>query len=275
MIDKRYIIKENGTYELDLYDYDGIKVDVPALTSKNIDFIEGVIRLDSNYKNDSDINKAPDPSQDLTVDFENITNKYIGSIAYWFGQMKQGEDFNKCLKGVIVAIDRTNSTHLEASEDGRQTMFEIIVNKCQNVYDLMCELDKVNADGTVLPASLIIEMSNGIKASGKEGFWRNLSFASKFFAYADLNLNNKTRYSKYDNIVSNHLHYYVEIILNDKAFITRHIKLNNKSSDDNILSVYNTYASYIGKIINEANKNCTVNNLNRNTFDHLVWYGFK
>ena len=91
----------------------------------------------------------------------------------------------------------------------------------------------------------------------------------------DLNLNNKTRYSKYDNIVSNHLHYYVEIILNDKAFKKRHIKLNNKSSDDNILSVYNTYASYIGKIINEANKNCTVNNLNRNTFGHLVWYGFK
>lgn len=276
-----YKINVKGTYKLDLYEcseYQDKKI--PALTAKNIDFIEGVINLDSNYNKDSDPNMGPDSSQNLKYGFEGLTSKYVGSIAYWFKAMAQGsKDFRECLRSVIVAIDRTNSTHLEASENGREKMFEIIASKCNDVVDLIRELGKVNEDGTIDEDNLIIEMSKEIPAivkdKSKTKMRRNLSFASKFFSYADLNLNKRARYSKYDTVVSNHLEYYVKILLNDSEFKKTDIKLSDGSKEKKVIDVYNTYAKYIGCIIEKAKQEDSSNKLDRNTFDHLVWYGFK
>ena len=204
---QNYKINVKGTYELDLYECSEYKdKKIPALTAKNIDFIEGVINLDSNYNKDSDSSMGPDSSQNLKYSFEGLTSKYVGSIAYWFKEMtRRDSDFKECLRSVIIAIDRTNSTHLEASKNGREKMFEIITSKCNDVVDLKRELDKVNEDGTIDEDNLIIEMSKEIPAivkdKSKTKMRRNLSFASKFFSYADLNLNKEARYSKYDTLL--------------------------------------------------------------------------
>lgn len=90
---------------------------IPALTRKNADFIEAVVRLDSNYANDLAIT-GPDRDYDPEKYAENSNGMYCGSTAYWFEQMKQNNDFKRNVLGAVIAIDRTNSTHLEACING-------------------------------------------------------------------------------------------------------------------------------------------------------------
>lgn len=47
-----------------------------------------------------------------------LSEKYIGSSAYWFKEMEKDDcNFEKCVLGVITVIDRTNAPHLESSEN--------------------------------------------------------------------------------------------------------------------------------------------------------------
>lgn len=78
------IIKDKNPYVLDAVDDPSRMV---ALTRKNADFIKAVIRLDSNY---GDVSVVQSPSTEF--DPENGSNssnkKNRGSVAYWFGEMK-------------------------------------------------------------------------------------------------------------------------------------------------------------------------------------------
>lgn len=202
--------------------------------------------------------------------------------------MNEGENFWQCLRGAIVAIDRSNSTHLSASKNGRNEIFKIIKSKCncQNVETLKKKLDKVNGDGTIDEDHLIAKMSMDITSTKRNQKRSNLSFASKFCAYADFYLNGKNnRYSKYDNVVSSHLKPYIDVFLDGKLDDTiicekdiHYSSSNKKASNDAtkyILDIYKTYSKCIGKIISKVNGDNPNLNLDRDSFDRIVWYGFK
>ena len=104
-------------YTLDEYEFE--KTTLPALTDKNAEFIEAILKLDSNYAKEF---AYTEPDKDFDPE-EKKQNKYCGSIQYWFEEMqKDGADFSKCVLGAIISIDRSNSTHLNAATNGRVEM---------------------------------------------------------------------------------------------------------------------------------------------------------
>ncbi len=265
-------------YELDYYLVDGNKK-IYALTKKNSDFIEAVIKLDSNYARESE-SKSPDSGFDPEINSSNSQNKYSGSAIYWFERMKTAEsedEFRKCVLGAIIAIDNSNSTHLEASVDGRKEMCNRICNKCKSYEDIIDELNKP-FDGSKTE-HLISILTAPIQSKGKDGYRYNLSFATKFCSYAAKHLGATNQYSKYDNVVSDALPSYVNLFLGRKeAKSTYKIKQEwrYKESNEQLLLRLALYKKYTDSINAIIIKNAPINNeLTSEQLDHIIWYTFK
>ena len=263
-------------YVLDYKVYNDLKI--PALTRKNADFVEAVVGLDSNYNRDADVNAKPDDDFDVFQNTSSSSGKYCGSSAYWFYKMEHGGNFEECLLGAIISIDRTNSTHLESGVDGRRVIKDIILKKCKNVEKLKKELNK---DFQTNPKEHLIGIMSVDLPAKKKGTNRsNLSFASKFCSYASICLNTQIEYSKYDNVVASHLKEYVEAYLNRSDIKNCEFKYDsdrkNKSQDrlHYVTNVYIRYYQLIGEIIDCLKQQHNVS-ISRNEFDHIVWYGFK
>lgn len=264
------IISSKDSYKLD-YIADQ-KDRIPALTRKNADFIEAVVRLDSNYANDLAIT-GPDRGYDPEEYAENSNGMYCGSTAYWFDRMKQNSDFKRNVLGAVIAIDRTNSTHLEASVNGRIAMRNIICEYCNNYEDLINKLNEKFFSGNY--NHLIALVSQPLRSKRKKEKRYNLSFATKFYSYASTFLNESSRYSKYDNVVSAALPMYAGIYLGMKipkgAF---KIKTNPKEDKFNHrLKVYEKYADCIEKIIETLQSDDII--ISKDELDHIIWYGYK
>ena len=254
------IIHTDNPYELDRLVFDE---HYPALTRKNADFIEAVVGLDSNYSKDS-----------LIVEPK---GKYIGSIKYWFNQMKSGGDFAHSVLMAITAIDSTNSTHLEASKDGRKILCDRITSACSNCQELedMLKAD-FESDDTKHILSILTE-----RIDDKSGRVRyNLSFASKFCSYGALFLGLSTEYSKYDRIVSENLPIYAKCYLGKKYpasyFIIDSQQIKELSDEEKLLyrlKIYREYSDTIKEIIDVLQKDGIC--INREELDHIIWYGRK
>lgn len=276
-----YKIKKNrnNPYALDYAVGCGLKI--PALTRKNADFLKAVVGLDSNYNRDGDVKSVPNKGFNPFENPSKSDGKYCGSAAYWFNQMKKGDDFEKCLLGAIIAIDRTNSTHLESAINGRMKIKDAITNRCKNVRDLKKELIKDFRKDPKQHLIGLMSVEMDCKGKKKAGITRsNLSFASKFCTYASLYLKIKAfEYSKYDNVVASHLGDYIKLYLNDKKTHKYEYRydsyLKNKSEDKMgyILGIYSCYYDLIGKIINHLKQKGVT--ISRDEFDRIVWYGFK
>lgn len=245
-------------YKLDLIKVD--KYTIAELSEKNADFIEAIVSIDSNYQGDDD-----------------KTNKK--GTAYWFNEMlkKTIHPYEYCLEKCIEIIDNHNSTHLEATKNGRNKMKEIILDKCPSVGQLKKEVlvTPTTNDTNNLFFDLLQTMEH------KKGYKvNNISFASKFISYARKYLNsNDTSFSKYDKVVAENLSKY------EKYYIDSSIKVSkgrylNKSADRKSLTddgkqeyTYKTYIKYmetIDKIESRINKKLT-----REEIDHVIWYTSK
>ena len=253
------IISSDNPYKLDKTKY---KEEV-ALTRKNADFIEAVVELDSNYKNDSDINNKK-------------------TAAYGFNQMLiEPNNYETYLKNCIDEIDRTNSTHLESTIDGREKMFNIIKKHCPTPRDLRKAVkvnpSKENRNNLFYELCVTMDNHKGDKAN-------NLSFASKFISYARKFLNNNdTSFSKYDKVVSRKLSLYENIYV-DRSIKVVASKYENKSSDRRQLNdlekqiyTYEKYLEYmeaIDSILIHLKKDNGIE-INKEEFDHIIWYSSK
>ena len=127
-------------YDVDVFEQNnkGGITEFLALTERNVNFVEAVIKLDSNYKNES-LNKKPDDGFDPYNYKNDTTTKYCGSIRFWFEQMTdKGSiyDYETCVLGAVIAIDRSNSTHLEIANEGRQQIANRIIKRCSDVEKL-------------------------------------------------------------------------------------------------------------------------------------------
>lgn len=232
----------------DPYELDHIllgKQTIAALTRKNADFIEAVVRLDSNY------------GKDKTED--------------WFKKMLNGGDFKECLSEAIVEIDKINSTHLEAGVDGRNEMVKRVLSLCENVEDLKRLLLKTFSAND--EEHILYKLTDKIKAKNRDGYRYNLSFATKFCSYASQFLELGDNYSKYDSVVAKCLPLYSECYLKEKTAKKHFLVKQHKNDLESRLSLYATYSNCINRIMAllEAD-NIT---LTRSELDHIIWYCFK
>ncbi len=261
------IIHSNNPYVMDYLD---AKKPMPALTRKNADFTEAIVGLDSNYAKDSKP-IPPDDTFDPEVNASNADKKFCGTTAYWFSEMTKSDfDFHKCLLGAIISIDTTNSTHLEAAENGRKEMRDRIVRHYHDLSGLKSTLSKPYNGEADHPLAVL---TDGIKAKGKDGIRYNISFASKFCSYACAYLDLGNSYSKYDNVVSDALPEYVKAYLGRKVDKREYkVRQNVKNRYEHILEVYKKYAAAIEEILSVLGDD---NRMTKDEFDHIVWYGYK
>jgi len=228
--------------------------DLVALSPDNVAIVEAMIQNDSAYLKSSDIKAEP-------------RGLYGGSTAYWMIRLKHillgdyyatDEEYEEVLRGAIAAVDRDNSTHLNADGVGREEISRriLVINKEQLVDYLK------DPEGTDL--WLIKHISEethpcGISKSGNPYYPRtNISFASKFCHYACFYIfegaQEQDNYSIYDNVLRRVLPKYIE-----------YYKIERRNLDD-----YAEYRKAVDDIIRAAKTQ-----ISRNGFDHLLWYYFK
>lgn len=247
---------------------------IAALTKKNSAFIEAVLKLDSNYKKESQA-VPPDDKFDLNKHASNSNGLYCGSTRFWFSEMTNCHSdysYSECVLGAVISIDRSNSTHLETTENGRKKVARRIIKRCPDVDTLINCLSTpfVATDDNHLIACIVKRGLKSIK-DGSDMYY--LSFASKFCSYASSFLGLTIDYSKYDNVVALALPEYYQAYC-DKRVRKTEYKVDNSISDKyhNRLDVYEKYSEAIGEIISALDKD---NKLTRDEFDHIIWYGMK
>lgn len=224
------------------------------LSRDNVAIVEAMIRNDSAYIQSTDVHAAP-------VFKRNGDYKYGGSTAYWMTLLKRtlledeliadGYKYNEIIKGAVEAVDRENSTHLNADKCGRAEITERI---CRFPKDelLVCLKNPEYKD-----MLLVREISRTTSAKVRARV--NTSFASKFCHYACFYLFEGTEYqdnySIYDGILRAVLPSYLGYYEISEAF-----DLND----------YKQYRAAVDRIREESGIA-----ISRNGFDHLLWYYHK
>lgn len=223
------------------------------LTRDNVAIVEAMIRNDSAYIHSTDVSAAPVYNRKGEV-------KYGGSSAYWMTLLKRSllnnvsdsvYTYEQIIKGAVEAVDRENSTHLNADKCGRQEITERIYR-----FDRK-EFVKCLKNPDYNDMALIREISR--TTSAKERARSNLSFASKFCHYACFYVFEGTEYqdnySIYDGILKTVLPLYLGYYKIERNYD---------------LSDYKDYRLAVDSI-REASRI----EISRNGFDHLLWYYHK
>ena len=228
---------------------------IVALTRKNADFLNAVVKIDSRY------------SRVFGDSNENI-------IKSSFDKMKNGGEFAGLVFDAISEIDKTNSTHLEAAVNGRKIMTDRVCEICKNVDSLILELQK---DFTEKNRNHILaRLADKIQSRKEGGVRYNLSFASKFCSYASEFLNIDKKYSKYDNIVANALPEYSKIYLGKIETKSVFLIQQYHKEEDELqyrLDIYKKYCNCIDSILSVLKEDNIV--ISKDEFDHIVWYSSK
>lgn len=217
------------------------------LSLDNVVMVEAMIQNDSAYLKSADKKAIPQYNKKGKI-------IYAGSTAYWMSQLKEilvdkqnTNKFESVVAKAVCAVDRENSTHLNADGCGREEITQRIINETPKGL-----IEKLRA------ADLGLIGIISAKTMAKTKARTNLSFASKFCHYACFylfeGLPEQDNYSIYDNIVKKALPLYAD-----------YYKLTLRSLDD-----YSAYQKAIDEIIAKSNSG-----ISRNGFDHLLWYYFK
>ena len=245
---KRIIVSTRK--KIEEVDYNGYKL--AKLTRDNVAIVEAMIRNDSAYIRSSD--KAASPTFDKKGNM-----KYGGSSAYWMSKLRsiliknKSSDYShkEIIKYAVAAVDRENSTHLNADNCGREEITERIC-KLKRQELLACLKDPAYKN-----MKLIRLISR--RTSAEERARENLSFASKFCHYACFFIFEGTKYqdnySIYDNIL--------------KSVLPKYLDYYSIDEDYDL----NDYGDY--RIAVDAIRNASGTEISRNGFDHLLWYYHK
>lgn len=268
-------------YELDIIT-DGT-MSLTALTEKNSDFIEAVVRLDSNYKKEADSN-PPSQGFDPETMTDDASGLYHGSSSYWFEEMKKAsndEAFRRAVLGAVISIDASNSTHLSAGQNGRKVMRKRICTAC---HCNLNELGKLLKQPFVPNQKHLINRLNEpilaikTKKDGSATYRFNISFVSKFCSYASSYFGTQFEYPKYDSVVSDWLSRYALAYLGEEKSETFFKMPSGNSSagkQEKESEIYKQYWDVINKILGEVNKGMKPEKMTFEQFDHIVWYANK
>lgn len=252
------IQKELKKAEQYMIETDDIVDDIVKITVANISKVEAMIKNDSAYLKSSDKFAEPIISSKGNI-------KYSGSSAYWITQLKDiliykkkeyenNHTYEECIRESIYAIDRENSTHLNADGVGRKEILDRIIKiEKNNLIRLLNEPNKNNYE--------LIKIISEKTSEGRENF----SFATKFCHYMCFYLfegkKEQDNFSIYDGVLVNALPKYCE-------------KYNIKFPKKEIREDYKVYLDTVDQIRNKAYKEYG-DKVSRNGFDHLIWYFHK
>lgn len=232
--------------ELDYLDKNKKFID---FTQNNIELIDFCLSIDSSYR-----------------DAFNPTS--IGSSAYL---ITNEWSFDKdTIKDICERIDKENSTHLAVSghNKGDKTGVDAVVKRILGIANFETKLKNADAD-------LVNEIAKAVPEISK------FSFASKFCTYVSIYKDkNPNAYSIYDKVISEILPYYEWKFLHTTKIHAR--KNRNKKVVSTIETDfakkgsfnYEGYNKLIGQIIEAINKEKNLN-LDRLTFDRMLWYYYK
>ena len=231
------------------------------ITRDNVAIAEAMLFNDSSFIRMVDREAKPDEG------FDKKNTLYQGSSAFWFTRLaevykeprnyKNNRKAAQIIQFAVNAVDRENSTHLNADGVGREQISDRIFSEYQN-GDLL-ELLK-NDNGKYELFKLIekrTELPEGAKKNGRV----NTSFASKFCHYAAFFLfeeeKEQDNYSIWDSVLCKSLPLYFDFY----------------GIDNYNLMDYQSYQDAIDLIRNKAKESNEL--ISRNGFDHLIWYFFK
>ena len=227
------------------------KTNLVALTQDNVARVEAMIQNDAAYLNAVNKNYEPDK------------NGEGGSTAFWMCTLEKyinNKDrtswpYKHIIEQAIRAVDRDNSTHLNADGVGRD---EITHRICSLSLKKLIDYLERPHDTEYKLFEIIAEKTNPTDKKYKPR--TNKSFASKFCHYTCFYLfegkPEQDNYSIYDSVVKEALPLYA-----------KYYNINIKESN---LEDYIDYSKIIEKILETSG-----NNISKNGFDHLLWYYFK
>ena len=218
------------------------------LSQDNVARIEAMISNDSGYLKGRDKNNKP-------------SKKSNGSTAFWMCELKKvllGDDsseyqYRTIVAEAVCAVDRENTTHLNADGVGREQITDRICNIPQDkLIEYLKFPDETNLELIEIIAQKTMPIENGKKSRC------NPSFASKFCHYAAFYLFENTEYqdnfSIYDNVLKNVIPLYA-----------KYYGIEYENLDD-----YRNYRNVVDGIITKSG-----GHISRNGFDHLLWYYHK
>jgi len=228
-------------YDIDeVLKFEIIEKDFPKLIEKNVKLIDFIIKNDSNYRSDNDVNNV--------LSTLNLVRQY------------KNEQSKENLEKIIKAIDKQNSTHLSVSgnqkgdNQGIKNTLDYIFNEIG-----IDELNKQIKEGN---CSLVDRIARNAINNRYV-----ISFASKFCTYMSRYMFNDDKFSIYDGIMANILPYYYYKYSDDKEKILINNKIMQKKG-------YQWYSSIIDIVI-EGVKNREGYEISRKDLDHLLWYYYK
>lgn len=217
-------------------------------TQNNIELIDFCLSIDSSYRD--------------------AFNQTSGSSAYLITHKWDFKEKN--IKDICERIDKENSTHLAVSghNKGDKKGVDAVVKKILDIVNFETRLKNAEAD-------LVNEIAKAVPKISK------FSFASKFCTYVSIYKDkNPNAYSIYDKVISEILPYYewkflptteihAKINRNKKVVSTIETDFAKKGSFN-----YEGYNILIGQIIEAINKEKKLN-IDRLTFDRMLWYYYK
>lgn len=211
------------------------------LSVRNVGCIEAMIATDSAYRLSGNRQAGP-------VTNRNGRKTYPGSSAYWITRM--AEDFTEeNIREAVSAVDRENTTHLNADLVGRNEMVQRLMDMGPDV--LREELRTRSFLIYDMLASPTHPVDPGHKAR------ENVSFAAKFCHYYCFHVFAGTaeadNFSIWDNEVANILPLY--------------LKYRNLPVPEDMRN-YRDYSDSIDELRKDTG-------ISRNGFDHLLWYFHK
>lgn len=232
-------LKRAKQYMLKTIDHKG--QDLVEINQDNVARVEAMIQNDAAYLNSGN-------------------KDYAGSTAYCMCQLKNyinkktsdKTDYKDIIADAVIAVDRDNSTHLNADGVGREEITERI---CKIPLEKLLHYLQ-DPHGTKYKLVEIIARKTSAAIRPRE----NKSFASKFCHYACFYLfegkKEQDNYSIYDSILKNALPLYIDYY---------GIDVKKQELED-----YAVYSETIEKILKKSG-----NKISKNGFDHLLWYYYK
>lgn len=243
LIQEELKMSETKVFETEKY----ANKEIVKITKDNVAIAEAMIRNDSDYIVMYDT-KAKESGA-----------YYLSQLKSVYEDEKRGvhpqENVKNIIENVVAALDRENSTHLNADGVGREAISERIYKeyKSGRLFDLL------KNPGKDYELFKIIEKKTKPKDKAKHGRV-NTSFASKFCHYAAFFVfegkKEQDNYSIWDSVLRKTIPTYLD-----------YYKLDSKKYN---LKDYVSYQKAIDDIRNSADEK-----VSRNGFDHLLWYYYK
>ena len=221
-----------------------------ALTRKNVDFINGILKIDSSYRDSW--NPEVETSSAYT-----ITKKF-----YVNGKFHMDKSI---VEELVRRIDQENSTHLAASGNKKGDNQGI-----KRTVDKICELKDFDSRLRNSDFGLVNEIASAVPNR------KNISFATKFCAFvsqfAFAGSKEDDGYCIYDKFIGKVLPYYAWFYTGEK-----YLNRNHNSNFEKIVKGENGYSDYcriVERILDESAK-VTGYRISKADFDKLIWYCYK